>query len=148
MQVEHKTEKGTVLFVKVPEKSTGYKMGLILLTFDVNYGLGKVFYDIPMGFNLIGLTSDITEEQAKMMVGTVKPFGCKGTYFKEYNNTRPFYATAIQSFKSIMQHLQVYEVNPYQEPKRGVSGGNLESELEYHTTERRTGKWVVLFKPN
>lgn len=161
MQIEHKTEKGTILFMLAPEEATGYKIiesPCLSIEFDIKYGIDKEYVDILKGFQLIGLTSDITEEQAKMMVDSVD--GISDTYFKDYliakHSSKFQFAciSALDSLKSLMQHLQVYEVNPFSNECKCRVGENQEiydkclSEIKNHTeAQSRTGKWLALFKP-
>jgi hypothetical protein len=132
MQVEHKTEKGTVLFILAPKEATGYKVierPCSSIEFDIKYGLDKEYLDLPNGFKLIGLASEVTEEQAKMMVDIYPIFD---QAFFDYLDKKQYKLKALYSFKSLMHHLQVCESIP----KRGI------------IDESRVGKWVVLFKEN
>lgn len=131
MQVEHKTEKGTIQFRLIPNDGNLFTTGITAKN------------PIQEGFDFIGLTSEITEEQAKMMVDrlwsgyrdySVIDDGSVGNYKRLVCNN------AIYSFKSLMQHLRVYEVNPLMyDPSRTVKS--------YLEAQSRTGKWIVLFKP-
>lgn len=121
MMVCYKTNKGTLRFELLPNSSS--IIGKNILGDSFGYSLNGLpyFIDAKEAEILIGLTSDITEEQAEMMVDELwngymnyklknKPVGNYNRYVKP---------TALDSFKAIMQHLQVGE-----------------------------GKWIVLFKPN
>lgn len=156
MQVEHKTEKGVILFVKVPEVASNLtqpKVGMVDLYFQTKIKSkdeedNHISVTLPdVGFQLIALTTDITEEQAEMMVGIGEVWG------------------SLRLFKSLMQHLQVYEVNPFDEfecTNQWCEDGYInqgygekwrcdfcqENEYKQHDSQSRTGKWVVLFKPD
>lgn len=154
MQVEHKTEKVTILFVKVPNDSASFELSYwnyqrqcyvndFTLIFDskkqthLNKGDRPHIQLNSLGnWQLIGLTSDVTEEQAKIMVDESKGWFLK---YKNYLNKEFEYFLSLDSFKSLMLHLQVYEVNPYESVK-------FEKMIDYWNEGIRTGKWVVLFK--
>lgn len=155
MQVEHKTEKGTVLFVKVPADSReiellGVKTQVISCLSATRSP--KWYSDVlPIGFQLIGLTSEITEEMAKMMVDKVTY-----RYFMHYkhnlNRIKNAKKTALESFKSLMDFKEVFEINPYQELMRYLneqsdSGLYDLNKTKYDKAQCRSGKWIVLFKP-
>lgn len=144
MQVEHKTEKGILSFILAPNDATGYKLESNTLTFDIKYGVGKVSQDVLPGLKLIGLTSEVKEEQASMMVDSSDRIGLIGGYidYRKHQLNLAF-NTAIGSLKSLMQHLPVYEVNPFGKhpPLTQLNSG-------WEEAESRTGKWIVLFKPD
>lgn len=171
-QVEHKTEQGVILFVDVPDEASDLtlpKVGMIDLYFQAkvkseheedNY----ISIALPdVGFQIIGLTSEVTEEQAKMMVHThVEDNGNIYGYF-DYPQSDTIKDTALDSFKSLMQHKKLYEVNPYPEPLTCCSGSiqsgcgcmglpyNYSSQEEldcFYEAQERTSKRLVLFKPN
>lgn len=122
MQIEHKTEKGTVRFVKVPDDYKSFSVNpysregnswlWVLSGYNTRLGI-----PLPNGnWQIIGLTNEVTEEQAKMMVPNI------GDYYPNYKNSEPInfiFPKALYSFNSLMQHLK-------------------------NTDE----KWIVLFKPN
>lgn len=128
-----------MLFVKVPDDAYDFKVldKIDILIYETKVykgvfgGLGDYRMLKSDGFDYIGLTSEVTEEQAKMMVDKFY----RGYNYNNYLNGKIF-DTALDSFKSLMQHLQVYEVNPFL------------VEPLYTRAESRTGKWIVLFKPN
>ena len=151
MQVEHKTEKGTILFIKVAPDASNFRISKGFpdtpkgdLSYDTKENVwqtGDAIID--EGFNLIGLTSEFTEEQASKMVDNLDGYGL---FFKDANG-RSGHRLAQSAFKSLMQHLQVYEVNPHDEDKLVMTFlNNHKNRWEY--AQERTGKWVVLFKPN
>ncbi|RYZ87096.1 MAG: SDR family oxidoreductase [Proteobacteria bacterium] len=147
MQVEHKTEKGTVIFVKLPDDAEAFTMNYRKLCYWFNNANEySENYLIQEGnFKLIGLTSEITEEQAKMMVDETPLSG---------------FTTSIEDFQDIMQHLQVYENNPigkdYNCNAYNGAGSFVNGKLytmnqaykAWQEAQSRTGKWLVLFKPN
>lgn len=175
MQVEHKTEKGTVKFVLTPSVKLKFKIYSEFLVMGISEvdvknkcikidrGDTKGFIKIGFGFQLIGLTSEITEEQAKMMVDSIG--GTVDAYFKDYlivkHSSKFQFAciSALDSFKSLMQHLQVYETNPFGKNYNcnvyNGAGSFLNGKLYtmneaykgWEQAQSRTGKWIVLFKP-
>jgi len=101
--------------------------------------------------------SEIKEEQAKM-IGFVDDYSFM---FGDYGATNSSSGSkALFKFKSLMQHLQIYEVNPFGEEYNcnvfnGVGGfvnGKLytmnEAYKGWQEAQSRTGKWIILFKPN
>lgn len=157
MQVEHKTEKGTVLFVKVPDDAVGYSLNMfdniphIQLRFDkLPYGDSIKISRKRLEYNpwqLMGLTSEVTEEQAKMIVHAhIEDNGNVYGYF-DYPKSDTIKDTVLDSFKSLMQHLQVYEVNPY---SHFTNPEDFDDDAVEHAQEmsKFVGKWIVLFKEN
>ncbi len=151
MQVEYKTEKGTVLFVK----TLGIPTGIDICEDKVWYRYfnedgerdSSAFMLPSKGFNLFGLTSEIKEDKL------TKIFNPKIGILYEMFGYDYLTSDVRNTFKSLMQHLQVYEVNPY-----GESLGfdyikvNLfeitKMELNWLKAKSITGKWIVLFKAN
>lgn len=155
MQVEHKTEKGTVLFVQVPDDAIGYSLTMfdniphLQLRFDKHpYGDSIKISRKRLEYNpwqLIGLTSEVTEEIAKIMVDKMI------NSYKDYADSKIVDTfslfTALDSFKSLMLHLQVYEVNTIAKPNDDAQDGKYLRRLgQWQEAEARTGEWVVLFK--
>lgn len=150
MQVEHKTENVTVLFVKVPELTVSFSIERLWCNF-IRFKSNNSHQDIgiPKGnWQLIGLTSEVTEEQAKMMVDYLAITRSLPPVYKYqcFNNWENEFDNALDSFKSIMQHLQVYEANPYGDKE--LWGDVRYSPDQWKEAESRTGQWVILFKPN
>jgi len=128
MQVEHKTEKGTIRFELLAHDVFDFRIRFNRFITYRTYNSSQIkLYDA--GFVLVGLTSEVTEEQGKMMV---KFTGGPWSAYRDFTSHNNWFASALWSFKSLMQHLQVYESIP----KRGI------------IDESRVGKWVVLFKEN
>lgn len=159
--VNHETEKGEILFVKVPDDSRDFELSKwnyqkqdyvddLTLIFESKeqYNLKKG--DRPhiqlnvKGFKLIGLTSEITEEQVKMIL---TKSGGPWSAYRDYTADNNWFASALWSFRSLMQHLQVYEVNPLDKPKEDKTVGMVSLIDFWNYVESRTGKWLVLFKP-
>lgn len=157
--VNYRTEKGEISFVKVPDDASDLtlpKVGMIDLYFKtkVKYEYEEDNYisiSLPdVGFKLIGLTSDVTEDQAKMMVdhcNDIVPGLIDGYVDYRRNQLNVAFTNALASFKSLMQHLQVYEVNPYDEARLNMTFSN-KHKNRWQQAQERTGQWIVLFKPN
>lgn len=160
MQIEHKTEKGTLCFVKVPDDASDLtlpKVGMIDLYFKTkvqseyeedNY----ISIGLPnIGFQLIGLTSEITDSYAMNMLDYQSDNDeHQSPIWRDYINGQ-YHLSPVDSFKSLMQHLQVYEVNPYEYPIYHDYSSDIkwkEANAKWKYSESRTGKWIVLFKPN
>jgi len=127
MQIEYKTEKGIVLFIKIEKDYSvaGLNDGHIYFwTSSLLQSIGDypLSIEIPKAnFEYLGLTSEITEEQANMMVDNLwngyRKYEFLDGNFGNYK--RLVKSSSLDSFKSIMQHLEIKE-----------------------------GKWIVLFKQN
>lgn len=128
MQVEHKTEKGTIQFRLIPNDGNLFTTGI------------SAKNTIPEGFQFIGLTSEITEEQCGVMLPGISTAQLDGVYYSIGDGERYCHESALDSFKSLMQHLQVYEVNPLSFDPTGITTS------EWKEAQSRTGKWIVLFK--
>ncbi|RQO79145.1 hypothetical protein DBR40_05340 [Pedobacter sp. KBW01] len=167
MQVEYKTEKGTVLFVKVPDEAKKFQIdferygvvddfdeAIVLKCENDNHKFDPIFiYDD--NWQIISLTIDIREDQLTEILSP--KIGILYEMFGyDYLTTDIF-----KCFKSLMHRLQVHEVNP--DPLTCCSGSiqsgcgcmgfpyNYSSEKEldaYCDAKERTGKWLVLFNPN
>lgn len=196
MQIEHKTEKGTVCFVKVPEDAIAFNFYMGYLTYKVYnpkaicnddilsspYRLAKFlgkteniseYIDgnpirFDENFTLIGLSKDINEEFAKKLVDNpIIDFGHDHDCFKDYIKECWTIETdsGLNSFKSLMHHLQVYEVNPfdnYECENHWCDNGYIdmgynekmrcqfcqENEDKQDEAEPMVGQWIVLFNPN
>lgn len=164
MQVEHKTEKGVILFVDVPDDSFNFKVSKGYLWFDNNHFKDCCMPALPehldMGdWQLIGLTSDVTELQAMNMVDYRSDKDeHQSPIFKDYV-TGIFGLEPMPSFKSLMHHKKLYEVNPYGSecPTHGFAHEHEKQFAEilfkayidkWQEAQKRTSKRVVLFKPN
>lgn len=163
MQIEYKTEKGTVLFVKVPDDLISFKliedMGDDVLEIKSEVkgynSLTQRWKNIRVssGFKIIGLTTEITEEHAKMIVDTCNELEFNGVAYNDYQTTS-IHDTALDSFKSLMQHLQIYDVNPLGEFPTLPNFKRLPISMverkqdRWKEAQQRTGRWIVLFKPN
>lgn len=153
MQIEHKTENGTVLFVKVPDDYKGAIIEDDALTIwqDNKFGSWVAYESLgKANWQLIGLTSDITEQQAKIMVYSVmkNPNDRYKNYTRQNQTSGLLYDSCLDSFKSLMQHLQVYEFNPFivddPDPHSQYYGAQMDA---WQEAQSITGKWIVLFKP-
>lgn len=185
LQIEHKTEKGTLCFLKVPDDAIAFNFYMGYLTYKV-YNPKAMCNDDILGnpyrltkflekteniseyidgnpiksdenFILIAVTNDITQECAKTLVDSpIIDFGHEYDCFKDYIKECWTIETdsALKSFKSLMQHLQVYEVNPL--GSRPIAQGSEDWEQEdmedateeWEKLNEKCGKWIVLFKPN
>lgn len=149
-------ERGTLLAVEVPDGAKCAMVGIIGNTMPFSKNGEPVLIYLPGdGFEPLGLATEITEDQANIVVETVKPHGCKGTYYKEYSNTRPFYSTAIQSMQSLLKANKIYSVNPYYEPEiqyymsdSAFTMSEYRSDLnKWQEAQQHVKNWFLLFKP-
>lgn len=133
MQVEHKTEKGEILFVKVPDDLISVMLfdDLSNMVIEIKSKTGPVFLNslysekwqnisIDLGFQLIGLTSDVTEEMANMMVDEDNMlYHLNAIFYKGYESS---FSSPLKAFSDIID-------------------GCLKLKTIY-------SKWIVLFKAN
>ena len=121
MQIKFKTGKGELLFVKVPEDAYDFTNELAPNQIDYiqdsewNGGTLKFGSSIILpkeyDFTIISLSSNVTEEISKDLVDELY-YGTYLNYVNQENrhkdNNWEFYKdTAIDSFKSILQHLGI-----------------------------------------
>lgn len=158
MQIEHKTEKGTLLFLKMENDYSiaGLNDGHIYFwTSSLFQSMGDypLCVEIPNGkFEYIGLTSDVTEEQAKMMLPLIKRVYGQSyyDYTVKFKVGYGYVGTALESFKSLMKDKQIYEVNPFGTKQPLIENDYTNQELRSGWDEKQSlcGRWIVLFKPN
>lgn len=161
MQVEHKTEKGTVLFVRVPDDSYGFVLRQNSDNSDLWYTQDLAVPNIsnwielrPNNWQLIGLASEVTEEQAKVVgfdyvYDGMDDENIKGLIYECFDDSDFVCQNALESFKSLMQHLQVHEVNPFgDDDGNEFLGYGDDLHDKFNQAKERTGKFIVLFKPN
>lgn len=116
--LEHTHNGQRWLFVPTPERSTGYKIepdfDCNVITFDIQHGIGKKWFNIPSGNFKKGLAlSDITEEQAREMVerygGKIFDYDPNEYWvYEDYTLTgHPFdsttLTTALESLRSLIR---------------------------------------------
>lgn len=170
MQVEHKTEKGNIVFVKIPDNAKAWK--------NESYHVNTLWYksedmrnpkyiELPYDdLGLIGLTSEVTEEQCQKIIEFGDMYPNEDMFhlgFPDYENfqksdsLRYVFDNALDSLKSLMQHLKIYEVNPFKINnckcdilKNSIYEFRLcaKNHINFKEAESRAGKWIVLFKPN
>jgi len=160
MQVEHKTEKGTVLFVKVPDDAKDFVyfddedmpyLSYLIKDFS-GWLTDRKYLKVCNGFQLIGLTSEVTEEQAKMMVPLIKRVYGQSyyDYTVKFKVGYGYVGTALESFKSFIKDNEIYEVNHLGEkPAETFNHPDWEyKRSDWNKAQETVGKWIVLFKPN
>jgi len=155
MKVEYKTEKGTVLFLKIENDYSvaGLNDGHIYFwTSSLLQSMGDypLCVEIPNGnVEYIGLTSEVTELDAMNMLDYQSDNDeHQSPIFKDYMSGQ-YRLIPLDSFKSLMHHLQVYEVNPFDAIKNVFEKVTYDDfEKLYKEAQERTGKYVVLFKEN
>lgn len=114
-------------------------------------GDGKLIYRLGKGeFKIIGIQTEITEEQAKEIVDDYRGTKMFHNYlFNGSNHHFVAFNTAIESFNSLMQKLEMYSENPYREKlycdlDTAIDlGGRLE---QWQQAQYRTGKWLIIQK--
>lgn len=97
------------------------------MLFYSRVGLPSKAVELPHVYDSLGLLSGITEEKLEgIMPKKVEYFrAIKLWQFKDYNDKHIsyntyVYDTALESFQSLLQKLEVYTVNPYgQNPENG-----------------------------
>lgn len=152
MQVTIKTTRGEILAVKVPEGASviSLNVAMDILSYSMN-GIPNLI-DLPSNnWQLIAPLSEVTEDQAKMMVKEHDELSYEGWGFQDYLGTS-ICDTALDSFKSLMKANQIYEFNPLNEHQYWnhfdmVNFSYNEDIANYNQAQQSAGKWVILFKP-
>jgi hypothetical protein len=108
MQIEVNIESGTYLFVAVPKQIIDYgKIGKNLF-FGIGFPYSEKTVKIEYDFNIIGLISQITEEQAENICEFIKDKG-----FEDYQEKNAVCLFVLDSFQSLLKANNIYTVNPY-----------------------------------
>lgn len=153
---EFKTSKGDFLAVKVSDDAKD-----IIIPFEnmVSYVTDNKITgtSFPKGdYQIIGLVSEITEEQAKDIVGDSIDACNLLTGFINYNEKerklqRPFlFENALESFNSLMQANEIYSENPlgkhfHDYIKSMPFKEDLTSYYDiYENSENESGNWLLL----
>jgi len=114
MTIEHKLPSGTMLIVPVPSEAKQFKLvnypraGLYLKQTDSNE-LNGFDCKIPQGFKLLGLSTELTEQQLSGIMLTWNDNGLT----KHFDYVKGYYShslfTDLESFASLKQYLKLDE---------------------------------------
>jgi len=163
---EIKTEKFEGLAVLVPDDAEDFDRECVSDEdfFQLNYlminndeesgfhGEPTVYsIDMPCNFEIIGKSTELTEEQCADIVGL--SFGVNNIY-KSYEDITAV-DTAKESFASLMQSIGAYSVNPYPKPdinseKYVPISDDAKDTLfmndwdQWETAQEHTGTWLIL----
>lgn len=144
MQIEHKQPTGTLLFVGLPNGANKIEIGFEPNTLEYILNGQYEFIDIPKGFELLSLSNEISED----VLANIMPSGL--SLFADFTQSSDFghklkFDTAKESLQSLMDHLKIYTVNPFEFVDQG--GIDLEQLQAYREAQERTfSKWSVLWK--
>lgn len=164
--VPFSTAKCEGSFVKLPDGAGFIKVvNGNNLSYDPNmdaaYG-SWASITLPEGsWQLIGAVKDLTEQQAQSMIGNIPDW--KALIYRNYTAPAKDYRdivessfdTALESFFSLMESLQVYSVNPIEKPvfeaqfvghMAQKDYSFLQKMKQWKEVEDRTGNWIVLIK--
>lgn len=104
-----------ILFVEVPEGTSGYKLGDSCIYFDIKHGLDNELIALPddCDYTIIGVSDQMSEEECAGVVQSLPdPFSSSGhRNFKDYTKTysvtsdRYILLRAKESFASLLRSL-------------------------------------------
>lgn len=155
----YNTGKVDLIAVLLPEGAYNISVSYLTpnkyLMFDVrNYGryvperdkFNRQTINLPPGnWKLIGSPFDVTEEEARELVDSWLDVGyqCYGEY-----EDLAYVRTAIESWYSLLSHLQIYRENPFKRPNEGEPDEDVfwEKSSQYQRGEARVGNWVFMIK--
>ena len=113
---ELNTGKSTILEVEVPTNLTKLRVlptinELELISGDVIFGKEYRYYKLPFNCEIIGIASEITEEQAKELVPLIKRVYGQSyyDYTVKFKVGYGYVGTSIQSWHSFMT---AHQINP------------------------------------
>ena len=120
MQKQIELTNKTVLVVGLPEESDRFKMFPDIGSQPyLSYFIGVETYRdyVDTGFELVGIHPELTEQECKRVVerlffAEAKPH----PYYVNYTDEAYYCDTAKEAFDTLMQKLECYTVNPYDEP--------------------------------
>lgn len=138
------TSKGNGLFVPVPENKSKFQVVFenLLISDDPNdydvfgeNGNPQFVMKLPKGnWQIMGLSTEITSEQAEKMVKKINSFPDS---YVDYSGLGWAFGSPIQSFNSLKEHLGVVDTNPMGlEPAKNIDG---------HMS--KSGSWIVTLNP-
>lgn len=111
MEREINTAKCSIIAVKVPNNVIDLGRIGTKLFYGIGFPNPEKIINIGFNFEILGLSSEITEEQAKNIVDE-KPYFNYNHPFSS-NSNECFCKTAVKSLQTLLQANKVYEVNPY-----------------------------------
>lgn len=108
---------------------------------------GKKKY--PENLVLVGSTFDVTEEEARELVEKM-PWGENSykNYKLDPSLVQYVGLSALESWHSLLSHLQIYRENPYKRPNEGEPDEDVfwKKAAQYQRGEARAGNWVFMIK--
>lgn len=99
----------------------------------------------------IGVQTEITEEQAKdivpcELIGGIGGIGMQWLYPDYTASMNDGFESALESFNSLMQSLEMYSENPYTHPSKLYTIGYNKNKQLWKEAQSRTGKWLIIQK--
>lgn len=163
MTIEYHTGKTDIILVKMPEGLDRVSISHNAMWENLSYRLpgakampfGWTHVKLPTGrWKIAGNPFDLSRIQCSELV---KYQGLPWNAYKDYTNDKNWFNSPIDSFKSMLNHLKVYQVNPYGMGNPIMVIGHKGSEKicetilnryqeEYQEAEERTGNWLLLIK--
>lgn len=157
----------TVLFVGLAKEANRFKMfpdigSQPYLSYFIGVDTYREYVDV--GFELIGVYPELTEDMAKMVVegGFCSTNGIN--LYQDYSKDDGTHSTALESFQSLMEREQLFTSNPYDDfecPNQWCENGYIdvgygdkwrcndcqENEDKSDEAQQRTfDKWAVLIQ--
>lgn len=142
---EIKTSKFDGFGVLVPEDSQHYWINENDMFLNIRYSFKNSNYkgselvaaEKANKYKIIGISSELTEEQAKEIVDETNEFG-----INMFTDGRFSFVTALESFNSLMQSLEMYSDNPL-----GNNPYKMDVvQSEWQQAQQRTGRWLIIKK--
>lgn len=111
-KVEFKTSKGEFLGVLVPDEAYDFELNYcgdrVLYANDDSEAPFPLYITLPKGqYKIIGIQTEITEEQATIVVDQSINTGLFAHYVKGIPVNTYCYKTSLESFNSLMQKLEI-----------------------------------------
>lgn len=151
--IEFQTKKGKFLAIK-PTKHVSYlDNDQFLICLDKLTWMDTTVEIPEKGFGFSFLLSKVTESECNKVVENIF-----GKSYKNYFNPNPEnnyaptfdFDTALESFKSLMDSIGIYTVNPFKKPNLNDYNddfGNYEHDLEqWKAAQKRTATEWLIFK--
>lgn len=104
----------------------------------------------PGEWEPVGSPFDVTEEEARELVPYLPTI--EGDRFENFDSgeyeKKYVFAKAIESWHSLLSHLQIYRENPYLRPNEGDQDEDVfwENAAQYQRGESRKGNWILIVR--
>lgn len=152
------TGKCEILVLKVPEGASKfyiYEADWLQEEHSLHWRMpdntdGELYFsDAQSEYEILGISTELTEEQWRGVLPIRKFRGFRGLYYEDYKGIRVFLASAKQSGISLLEANQCFSVNPIPQPEAQLdeqgNGGYCDTWVsKWQEAEYNTGKWLIL----